>query len=457
MSHHILIVDDERALREELADFFHSKGLGCSLARNATEGLELAGARDFTVILLDVQLPDMNGTEMISRLRECSPESRVLMITAHPSVDTVITALREGASDYVIKPLILEDLLYKVRHMIEFRTQEMELRWHRQQLQQRYEMSNIVGRSEPMKEVFRLVERVGETATPVLITGESGAGKEVVARAIHYNGPRCDKRFIAINCAAIPASLLESQLFGHLKGAFTGAEVENKGVFATASGGTLFLDEIGDMPLELQPKLLRAIDNQEILPVGATDPVAVDTRILSSTTTDLQEQVHKGRFREDLFYRLAVVTTHMPPLRQRRDDIPALVEHFIRKLNHTLRRRIRGVTNDALRLLLRYDWKGNVRELQNVIERAMILEDGELITSAALPSNLVPHTHSGKISGPLKEAVRKFERDYVATILRTTNGDKRLAADLLGVSVSSLYRRMQGAEDELAPLPNTGE
>ncbi len=450
MSHDILIVDDERALREELADFFFSKDFGCGVASSAAQGLELTAQRDFAVILLDVQLPDMLGTEMISKLRECSPESRILMITAHPSVDTVVAALREGASDYIIKPLILEDLLHKVRHLIEFRAQELELRWHRQQLQQTYGFSNIIGRSEAMRDVFRLVERVAEATTPVLITGESGTGKELVARAIHYNGPRRDERFIALNSAAIPAPLLESQLFGHVRGAFTGADHDNQGVFATASGGTLLLDEIGDMPLGLQPKLLRAIDTQEILPLGANQPVSVEVRILSSTNVDLKELVRQRRFREDLYYRLAVITISLPPLRDRREDIPALAEHFIQKLNHTLRRRTNGVTNDTLRQLLRYEWKGNVRELQNVIERAMILEDGDLITCEALPPDLARSPHPTEITSQLKEAVRRFEHDYVASILRATNGDKQLAADLLGVSVSSLYRRLREFDDELA-------
>ncbi len=448
MSHDILIIDDERALREELADFFHDRGFTCGLAACAGEALDLAGQRDFSVILADVQLPDMNGIDMVARLHERSPESQVLVMTAHPSVDTVVAALRLGAFDYVIKPFILEDLLHKVRHVIEFRAQSRELRWHRQQLRSRYAFASIVGKSDRMREVYNLLERVSATDTTVLITGESGTGKELAAHAIHHNGPRKEAPFITINCAAVPPTLLESQLFGHLKGAFTGADTAAEGVFAAATGGTLFLDEIGDAPLDLQPKLLRAIENQEILPVGAAQPSKVDTRILASTNKDLSAEIESGRFRRDLFYRLTVVTVSMPALRERIEDIPALVEFFVRRLNRKLRRQVTGVTNEVLRRLLRYEWKGNVRELQNVIERAMILEDGDVITSAGLPPNLFPSIDHAKVTGPLKDAVRDFEREYIERILTATEGDKALAAELLGVSVSSIYRRLQAFEDE---------
>ncbi len=455
MSHDILIVDDERALCEELAEFFHSRGYLCAIALSGEKALDLVEQRRFCVILVDVRMPGMDGIELVSRLRERSPESQVLLMTAHPSVDSVVSALRLGAADYVVKPLILEDLLHKVRRMIEFRAQESELRWRRRQLQAKYDFANIIGQSEGMKELYHLMGRVTNTTNPVLITGESGTGKELVARAIHYNGPRKDARFVAINCVAIPGALLESQLFGHLKGAFTGADAKSAGVFQAASHGTLFLDEIGDMPFDLQGKLLRAVENQEILPLGASEPVKLDVRILACTNTDLQARVQAGRFREDLLYRLSVVTIHVPPLRDRREDIPRLVDFFIRRFNTKLGRRITGVTNEVLRRLLRYEWKGNVRELQNVIERAMILEDSDLITAAALPSNLAREPHPTEAVSPLKAAVRKFERDYIDTILRTTNGDKRQAAEILGVSVSSLYRRFQAFEEQPDPTADT--
>ena len=447
MSRDVLIIEDERAIREELADFLREEGFSCVLAATGQEGIEYVDGRDFEAILLDIRLPDMTGIEVLERLRNLTPESHVLIMTAHPSVDTVVSALRLGAVDYVTKPLILEELLRKIRRLIEFRAQQIEIQWYRHQLQAEYDFANIVGKSARMKEVYRLVERVAATDSAVLITGESGTGKELIAGAIHHNGPRKGGRFIPLNCAAIPAALLESQMFGHVKGAFTGADTRVEGLFRAANGGTLFLDEIGDLPLELQPKLLRAVEQQSFLPVGATEPVKVDTRIIASTNVDLEDAVEQGRFREDLFYRLAVVTIEVPPLRERQEDIPALIDHFIAKLNRKLRRDIRGVTNDALRRLLRYQWKGNVRELQNVLERAMILEDTDLITSPSLPSNLVEQTHPAETIGPLKDAVREFEQEYINRILQATNGDKRLAAELLGVSVSSIYRRLQVFEE----------
>ena len=448
MSQQILIIDDERAIREETADFLRSEGFECAIAACGKEALDMIEERDFHVIICDIMLPDTTGIELTEEFRQLSPESLILLITAHPSVETVLSAMRLGASDYITKPLVFEDVLRKVRHLLDYRAQQMELRWHRQQLQADSRLENFVGQSDSMRKIHDLIRRVAASASPILITGESGTGKELVARAIHYEGSRANARFITINCAAIPATLLESQLFGHLKGAFTGADRSLDGVFAAASGGTLFLDEIGDMPLELQPKLLRAIENQEILPVGASEPLKVDTRILASTNQNLEEAIKLATFREDLYYRVSVVNINVPPLRERRDDIPLLIEHFVQKLNKELGRRISGVTNEVLRRLLRYDWKGNVRELRNVIERAMILEDGELISPAALPSNLMTETDPADFAGHLKEVVREFERDYVQTILRATAGDKDKAAEILGVSVSSLYRRLQRLEEE---------
>ncbi len=463
MSRDVLIIEDERAIREELADFLREEGFSCVLAATGQEGIERVDGRDFDVVLLDVRLPDMSGTDVLARLRHLAPESHVLIMTAHPSVETVVFALRLGAVDYVTKPLILEDLLQKIHRMIEFRAQQMEIRWYRHQLQAEYDFANIVGKSKPMKDVYHLVERVAATDSPVLVTGESGTGKELIASAIHHNGARKDGRFVPLNCAAIPTALLESQMFGHVKGAFTGADTPAEGLFMAASGGTLFLDEIGDLPLELQPKLLRAVEQQSVLPVGATEPVKVDTRIIATTHVDLEQAIKDGRFREDLFFRLAVVTIPIPPLRERAEDIPAIVEKFIARINRKLRRNVRGVTNETLRRLLRYSWKGNVRELQNVIERAMILEEGDLITPATLPSNLLQETHPKEESGPLKDAVREFEREYIGRILHATEGDKRLAAELLGVSVSSIYRRLQvfeedaGLQQELTARESTQE
>ncbi len=450
MSHRILIVDDERALREELAEFFHDQNLCCAIAGDAEQALELVREQDFDIVLTDIRMPGIDGIEFVWQLRDMAPETLVLMITAHPSVDTAVSAMRLGVIDYVTKPLVLQDLLRKVQHLIEFKEQQRELRWYRQQAQATYDLSNIVGRSKPMQEVFSVVEKVADNSTPVLITGESGTGKELVARAIHYSGCRRNERFVAVNCSAIPAALLEAEFFGYVKGAFTGAEHEKKGLIAAASGGTLFLDEIGELPPELQPKLLRATENPEILPVGASETVSVDTRIVASTNKDLRQEAKEGRFREDLYYRLSVLTIHMPPLRDRREDIPRLVDRFVGQFNRELRRHITGLSNEALRRLLSYEWKGNVRELRNVIERAVMFTEGDLITPDVLPTHLMEATHPAETTGTLRDAVQKFESEYIDAILRATDGDKALAAELLGVSLSSLYRRLLRFDDQTA-------
>ena len=450
MSHRILIVDDERALREELAEFFHDQNLYCAIAGDAEQALKLVREQDFDIVLTDIRMPGIDGIELACQLRDVAPEALVLMMTAHPSVDTAVSAMRIGVIDYVIKPLVLQDLLRKVRHLIEFKEQQRELRWYRQQAQANHDVSNIVGRSKPMREVFSMLKKVAENRTPVLITGESGTGKELVARAIHYHGTRKDERFVTVNCSAIPAALIEAELFGHMKGAFTGAEHDRKGLFAVASGGTLFLDELGELPLEQQPKLLRATENQEILPVGADKTVSVDTRIVASTNKDLRLEVQEGRFREDLYYRVSVVTIHMPPLRDRREDIPRLVDRFVGQFNRELKRQVTGLSNEALRRLLSYEWKGNVRELRNVIERAVMFTEGDLITPDVLPTHLMEATHPAETTGTLRHAVHRLESEYIDAIMRATEGDKARAAELLGVSLSSLYRRLQRFDDQTA-------
>ncbi len=453
MDHRLLIVDDEQVLRNELAEFFVSQGLPCATASSGEEALELAAAEDFAIVLADVCMGGIDGLELVRRLSTTSPDSLVLIMTAHPTLDTAISALRVGAADYISKPLDLQDLLHKVKHLLEFRDQKMELRWYRQQLPQGNGFSNMVGRSKAIEDVRHLVQRVAACDSPVLITGESGTGKELVARAIHYNGLRKEGRFLSINCAAMPGTLMDGQLFGHTRGAYTGAHQHGEGLFLAANGGTLVLDEIAEIPLELQAKLLRAVENQEILALGKTHPVSIDVRIIACTNRNLRELALRGQFREDLYYRLSVLTVELPPLRDRREDIALLVEHFINTLNVKLRKQITGVTNEAMRQLLRYDWKGNIRELRNVIERAMILEDSPRITPDSLPATLADMTSPNELTTPLKDAVRRFECEYIRRFLQSTRGDKQLAAKLLGVSVSSIYRRLQ----EFGHSPDTIE
>jgi two-component system response regulator PilR (NtrC family) len=443
MAEAILIADDEPGVRESLAEVLRDAGHVVETAADGTAALAALEQRDFAVVVTDLRMPGADGVTVLRRAREIAPQTVVLVMTAHASIETAVEALRAGASDYILKPVLFEDLLAKVHRLLEYR----QLVWQAQQLRHEveggYDFEQLVGKSALMRECFHLIQKVAPTNSTVLITGESGTGKEIVARAIHHFSQVASRIFLPVNCAAIPESLLESQLFGHVRGAFTGAVTSQEGLFARARGGTIFLDEIGDMPLGLQSKLLRAIEAKEILPVGATQPITVEVRIVAASNRDLGKGAAEGTFREDLYYRLNVVEIHLPPLRDRREDIPSLVEHLVRRHNRDLKRSYRGVDNATLKLLVALPWKGNVRELDNVIEHAMILGGGEWITLVDLP-RAVRET-SGTlppVGDDLREALRAYERIHIETVLRRTASDKRQAADLLGVSLSSLYRKI---------------
>jgi DNA-binding NtrC family response regulator len=364
-------------------------------------------------------------------------------MTAYASVDTVVEALRLGAQDYLLKPLLFDDLLHKVHRLLEHKRQAWEIQLLRREVSRHFDFDHMVGRSPAMKEIFELIKKVAPTNATVLITGESGVGKEVVARLIHNHSSQKEHVFLPINCSAIPEALLESQLFGYTKGAFTGAVGAQEGLFQRARGGTIFLDEIGEMPLTLQPKLLRAIEEREVLPVGATTPVKIDVRILAATNRDLKKEIEAVRFREDLYYRLNVIELHIPPLRERREDIPLLVEHLVQRHNHEMNKAYKGADNATMKLLMSLPWKGNVRELDNVLERAMILGDGEWVSPADLPRLEVPEgAPVVSLTENLKEATQAYEKSHIETVLKKTAGDKKSAAELLGLSLSSLYRKL---------------
>ena len=364
-------------------------------------------------------------------------------MTAHGSVETAVEALRAGASDYILKPVMFDDVLAKVERLLEFRQLAWQAQMLRREVEAQYDFEGMVGASRAMREVFELIKKVAPTQSTVLITGESGTGKEVVARAIHHFSEVAQKIFLPVNCAAIPENLLESQLSGHVRGAFTGAVSSQEGLFARARGGTIFLDEIGDMPIGLQSKLLRAIEAKEILPVGSTQTITVEVRIVAASNRDLGHMVGEGTFREDLYYRLNVINIELPPLRERREDIPSLVEYLVRRHNREMKRGYRGVDNATLKRLMSQAWKGNVRELDNVIEHAMILGNGEWITLADLPralretDDVLP-----PVGDELREALRAYERIHIETVLKRASNDKRKAAELLGLSLSSLYRKL---------------
>lgn len=441
----ILVVDDEAASRESLKDVLGDEGYDVTAAADGAEALELLQTAEFDVILTDLRMPGLDGLGLLREARRLCPQTLVLLMTAYASVETAVEALRQGAHDYMIKPLVFDDVLGKVARLLERRELAWQVQYLRREVESRYDFDNLIGESAAMRRIMGMMHKVAPTNSTVLITGESGVGKEVVARAIHRESERRDRIFLPINCGAIPEALLESQLFGHTKGAFTGAVTAQEGLFQRARGGTVFLDEIGELPLALQVKLLRAIEAKEILPVGATTPSHVDIRILAATNRDLAKCSEEGTFREDLYYRLNVFGIEIPPLRERREDIPALVEFLVRRHNVDMNRRFRGVDNAAMKALLRMPWKGNIRELDNVIEHAMIVGDGEWITTEDLPSRL-----SGAVAGDaalvgdeLKGAVQFYERGHIRNVLQRCEGDKKKASEALGISLSSLYRKIE--------------
>lgn len=440
----ILVADDEPSIRDSLAGVLRDEGYQVTAVADGTEAIECLDAQDFDFVISDLRMPGADGLEVLRRIREVAPQTLVLLMTAHATVDTAVAALQQGAQDYLLKPILFDDVLHKLDYLLRHRQVAWENQLLRSQVDRQWDFDNLVGHSGAMREVMNLVTRVAPTNSTVLITGESGVGKEVVARAIHHFSDLRGKVFLPVNCGAIPEHLLESQLFGHMRGAFTGAVSNQEGLFQRARGGTIFLDEIGDLPANLQVKLLRAIEQKEILPLGTTTPVQVEIRIIAATNRDLQQAVNERTFRDDLFYRLNVIGIDIPPLRERREDIPPLIEHFVRLHDQELKKAFKGVDSPTMKVLMSLPWKGNVRELDNVIERAMILGEGDWIGLGDLPRALKP---DGAVSVPvgddLREALRAYEKAHIQAVLGKTEQDKKVAADMLGVSLSSLYRKIE--------------
>ena len=443
MGEAILVADDEAGVRESLAEVLRDAGYSVTTAVDGTAALRALDDTDFAVVITDLRMPGADGLQVLQKLRQIAPQSVPLVMTAHGSVESAVEALRAGAADYILKPVVFDDVLAKVARVLDHRQLAWQTQMLRREVERQYDFDHLVGKSAAMQEVFHLIRKVAPTITTVLVTGESGTGKEVVARAIHYYSSAAGKVFLPVNCAAIPETLLESQLFGHVRGAFTGAVTAQEGLFARARGGTIFLDEIGDLPTGLQSKLLRAIEAKEILPVGSTQPITIEVRIITATNRELSQMVEVGTFREDLYYRLNVVDIHLPPLRDRREDIPALIEFLVRRHNREMKRSYRGVDNATLKVLVSQPWKGNVRELDNAIEHAMILGDGEWIRSCDLPRALRDGEGTlPPVGDDLRDALRAYEKVHIESVLRRLGHDKRTAADALGLSLSSLYRKM---------------
>jgi len=450
MAEHILVVDDEETFRKVLGSIFKEGGYKVSCAPDGPTALEIIRSQDVSVMLCDLMMPGgMNGLDVLEQTAQISPQTSAILITAYGTLETAMGALRKGAYDYVLKPVIFEDVILKVKRLLESKRLTLENQWLRQELQQKYDFHNIIGKSKQMRDIYNLLEKITPTDSNVLVTGESGTGKELVAKAIHYNSPRRNGKFVTVDCGTIPGELLESELFGHTKGAFTSALRNKDGLFKMADGGTLFLDEIGEIPTNLQAKLLRAIEEKEIRPVGTTTHLKINLRLVAATNINISEAVRQGHFREDLFYRLNVIEVNIPPLRERRDDIPLLVKHFITEYNKKLNKNFKSVDNLVMRAFLSHDWQGNVRELENILERAMILGEGELITLQDLPQNLTGENKAPQSSSNLKDAMKLYEHHYITGILEKSNYDKNQAAQILGIGLSSLYRKMEELEIQI--------
>jgi DNA-binding NtrC family response regulator len=439
----VLVVEDQDSARESLAELLRGEGYEVHEAGDGDSAKDLISKLDLDVVLTDLMMPGADGIDVLKHARNVSPQTLIMLMTGHASVETAVEALRLGAQDYLLKPLIFEDVLRKVERLISHRKLAWENQILRREVDSHFTVDRPLGRSAGMQDVVKMIMKVAPTPTTVLISGESGVGKEVVARTIHSHSGSKDNVFLPVNCSAIPENLLESQLFGHVKGSFTGAVATQEGLFQRARGGTIFLDEIGEMPLSLQPKLLRVLEEKTVLPVGSTTPVKVNVRILAASNRDLKAEVEAGRFREDLYYRLNVFEINIPPLRKRLEDLPGLVEHLIRRHNLEMKTNYKGVDSATMRILMSLPWKGNIRELDNVLERAMILGNGEWISPADLPGRQSAADGETGADDNLTKAVELYEKNHIERTLVKVGGDKIRAAELLGLSLSTLYRKIE--------------
>jgi two-component system, NtrC family, response regulator PilR len=446
----ILVVDDERSMRELLAIVLGREGYDVVVAESGQQALDELERRPVDLLISDIHMPDMTGLEVLRTAKGLNPDLAGIMVTAFASTETAIEALRMGAYDYIHKPFNVDELKIVVTGALERRRLRRENVLLKRALGERHQFSNILGRSEPMLAVFELIETIAQTTSTVLVTGESGTGKELAARAIHFNSPRKDRPFVAVNCGALTETLLESELFGHVRGAFTGAATNKKGLIEVAERGTIFLDEIGEMSPLMQVKLLRVLQERVFRRVGGTDEIAADIRIITATNRDLAQMVAENRFREDLYYRINVIPLHLPPLRERGEDIPMLAEHFVTRFAAELGKPIQGLAAESLSVLVQYHWPGNIRELENAMERAVALERTPVILPPSLPAAVraaggghprvedVLEADTLPDSGfDLERHVREIERQYITEALRRTEGVKVKAAELLGMSFRS--------------------
>lgn len=447
----ILVVDDEKNMCDFLEIMLQKEGYDVMSTTSGKKALEFLDNHFYSMVLTDVRMPGADGFEVLRKTKEVSPDTVVIMITAYGSPEGAVTAIKEGAYDYITKPFRVEEVKLTIKKSLERSNLIRENIRLRQAVEERYKFWNLIGKSPTMQRVYDLVEKVSQTKANVLITGESGTGKELVAKAVHYNSARKDRSFVTLNCGAIPENLLESELFGHMKGSFTGAIANKRGLLEMAESGTLFMDEIGELPLPLQVKLLRVIQEREFKRVGGTEDIKVDVRIISASNQDLQQKVAQASFREDLFYRLNVIQIKIPPLRERKEDIPLLVNHFVHKYSADTGKEIEGVSPEALELLLGYDFPGNVRELENIIERSITLETSSTIAERHIRSYLNERMISKSIPPSLEipeegidlnQVVEDLEKAFILKALEQTGGVKKKAAEILGMNFRAMRYKL---------------
>jgi two-component system, NtrC family, response regulator PilR len=457
MTAKILVVDDELSMRDFLSILLEREGYSIRKAENAEEAVSLLAAETFDLVMSDVKMPGLDGLSLLQRVKQDAPGTAVLILTAYTTAEQAVEAMKLGAYDYIAKPFKVEEIKILVRNALEKRTLQRENLRLKQEIQERYSFSGLIGKSRKMLDVYGLIEKVSASSANVLILGESGTGKELAAKAIHYNSPRKDKPFVAVNCGAIPENLMESELFGHKKGSFTGAIADRPGLFEQAEGGTLFLDEIGEIPLQLQTKLLRVLQEREFRKVGGTEEKRADVRIVAASNRELEEQVKEGTFREDLFYRINVVQIRMPSLRERPEDIPLLVEHFYKKFRH-LPPDGEIIAADALKIFMSYPFPGNVRELENLVERCLVLGE-RTISAECLPPRVTEYQQkpfeAGAFTIPaeginLEAHLDAIEKGFLLRALEAGGGVKKKAAEILGLSFRSFRYRLAkfGMDDE---------
>jgi DNA-binding NtrC family response regulator len=440
MAKSVLLAEDETVLRESLAELLATEGYEVLQAANGKEAYALVLERPVDVVLTDMRMPEMDGLTLLGHLQQIAPQTPVIVVTAFGTVETAVNAMRSGAHDYLLKPVQFDDMLLKVQRALEFGELSRTQKVITEQLAEESTFHNLVGHSQSMAKLFAMVKRLSSVKSNVVIVGESGTGKELFARAIHYNGSTRDQPFVPVNCGALPDTLIESELFGYRKGAFTGAMRDKIGYFEAANRGTLFLDEISTLPMEVQSSLLRVLEERAVTPVGDTRARPVDVRIVAASNQDLEKLTEQKLFREDLLFRLNVVKLQLPPLRQRKEDIPLLVHHFLSKYSREMGKKITTITNGAMRAMLSHPWRGNVRELENVIERSVIFADGTEIGVQHLP--FATEGLTDDVDEDLKVAMDHFERQHILYSLRRHHFDKTETAKSLGIGVSSLYRKL---------------